>query len=82
MAARLSRATLCPLLELTARACRQLVCLQGMGNWRPTCRSEEVRVSRLRHVVWVASWSEAETACANKHVVGGEDFSCEAESCQ
>jgi hypothetical protein len=41
-----------------------------------------IRVSGWRHVAWTSSWSETETARANKQVVGGGDLSCEVETCR
>jgi hypothetical protein len=76
MVAWLGRAALRLLSELDARACRQLVCLHGMGNWSLTCRGERVRVRGSCHVVWFASWSETESAHANELlVVRGGDLS-------
>jgi hypothetical protein len=81
MAARLSKAALRLLSELNVRVCRQLVCLHGMGNRRPTRCSGRVHVMRLCHVVRDASWSETESARANELVVvRGGDLSCEAET--
>jgi hypothetical protein len=83
MAARLSKAALRLLSELNVRVCRQLVCLHGMGNRRPTRCSGRVHVMRLCHVVRDASWSETESARANELVVvRGGDLSCEAETCR
>jgi hypothetical protein len=76
MAARPNRAALRLLSGPAARAGCQLVRLRGMGNQPSTRRSESVHVPRSRHVVQLASWSEAETARANEQlVVQGGDLS-------
>jgi hypothetical protein len=71
-AVRLNSATLRLPPEPVARVCYQMACLHGMVNWCSTCRSGEAYAPGWRHIVWTASWSETETARANKQVVGGE----------
>jgi hypothetical protein len=57
--------------------------LAWRGNRDPTRRSGRIHVSGSRHVVRLASWSEAETARANEQlVVRGEDLLCETETCR
>jgi hypothetical protein len=68
-AARLSRTALRPLSGPAARAGCQLACLHDMGNRRLMRHSGRVHVSRLLHVVWLASWSETESARANEQLV-------------
>jgi hypothetical protein len=76
MAAQPGRAALRLLSEPGARACRQLVRLHGMSNRRPTHHSGRVHVSGSCHVVRLVSWSEMESAHANKLlVVRGGDWS-------
>jgi hypothetical protein len=70
MAMRPNRAALRLPSEPAARTCRQLVCLHGMENWRPTRRSGGVHAPGWRHVACTVSWSETETTRVNEQVVG------------
>jgi hypothetical protein len=56
--------------ELTAHACRQLAYLHGVGNWCPMCHCREACASVWRHV------------CADRILVGGENYSCKQAVCQ
>jgi hypothetical protein len=71
-------ATLRLLSELAARARRQLDRLHGMGNRRPHIVAGEPVRRGGATFVWIVSWSEAETARANRQVVGGEAETCRA----
>jgi hypothetical protein len=76
MAVQLSRPALRLLSGPAARIKRQLVCLHGTGNWSPTRRGEDVRVSGSCRVSWPMPQSETGIACANERlVVRGRDFS-------